>query len=466
MDRPASVEGAGSDGLGRWSARGGAVGADAASWRQDNRALGLVTRVAEMTDPKTGRKSKLHLLMMKAAMSALRTVALIARREFITRARTRVFITSTVLVLLGIAGYVALQVNVLNKQTAPKATTVNVAFVGDVSGLANGFTAAAKAANFTITTKTVADEAEGRTQIQQGKLDAVISGPIDKPHLLVSDNFDPQLQGYFQNLVYQHVLDAQLAAAGLNPADIEAKLNAASITVDSVTQAANQRTEKAWSGLIAAILLFLVFQAYGNLIAAGVVEEKANRVVEILLATVRPTQLLVGKVAGIGLVGLFQLTVSGAFAIAAVTVSHLVTVPSIAIGVVLAGILWFLLGFALYGVLYAAAGSLVSRAEEAQGTVLPVTLFIVEPWQMAGIDSIHLADPHARRDDDRRYRDLGVGSGDHPDGIDCRPGDSGGGENLFELGSPNRCASQAERRAGPGTPVGIDLRGEASWLKA
>jgi ABC-2 type transport system permease protein len=336
-----------------------------------------------MTDPKTGRKSKLHLLMMKAAMSALRTVALIARREFITRVRTRVFITSTVLVLLGIAGYVALQVNVLNKQTAPKATTVNVAFVGDVSGLANGFTAAAKAANFTITTKTVADEAEGRSQIQQGKLDAVISGPIDKPHLLVSDNFDPQLQGYFQDLVYQHVLDAQLAAAGLNPADIEAKLNAASITVDSVTQAANQRTEKAWSGLIAAILLFLVFQAYGNLIAAGVVEEKANRVVEILLATVRPTQLLVGKVAGIGLVGLFQLTVSGAFAIAAVTVSHLFTVPSIAIGVVLAGILWFLLGFALYGVLYAAAGSLVSRAEEAQGIVLPVTLFIVISYAAA-----------------------------------------------------------------------------------
>ncbi len=62
-------------------------------------------------------------------MSALHTVALIARREFVTRVRTRVFITSTVLVLLGIAGYVALQVNVLNKQTAPKATTLNVAFV-------------------------------------------------------------------------------------------------------------------------------------------------------------------------------------------------------------------------------------------------------------------------------------------------------------------------------------------------
>jgi ABC-2 type transport system permease protein len=287
------------------------------------------------------------------------------------------------LVLLGIAGYVALQVNVLNKQTAATATTLNVAFVGDVSGLANGFTAAAKAADFTIATKTVANVAEGRTEIQQGKLDAVISGPIDKPHLLVSDNFNGQLQGYFQDLVYQHVLDAQLAAAGLNPADVEAKLNAASITVDSVTQTPNQRIEKAWSGLVAAILLFLVFQAYGNVIAQGVVEEKANRIVEILLATVRPTQLLVGKVAGIGLVGLFQLTVSGAFAIAAVTVSHLFTFPSIAVGAVLAGILWFVLGFALFGVFYAAAGSLVSRTEEAQGTVLPVTLFITISYAVA-----------------------------------------------------------------------------------
>jgi ABC-2 type transport system permease protein len=310
-------------------------------------------------------------------MSALRTVALIARREFVTRVRTRVFITGTVLVLLGIAGYVVLQVNVLNKPTAPKATTLKVAFVGDVSDLANGFTAAAKAAGFTIATKMVSTEAEGRTEIEQGKLDAVISGPIDKPHLFVGDQFDGQLQGYFQDLVYQHVLDAQLAAAGLNPADIEAKLNAASISVDTVTPAANQRIEKVYSGLIAAIALFLVFQAYGNVIAAGVVEEKASRVVEILLATVRPTQLLVGKVAGIGLVGLVQLAVIGAFAIAAVTVSNLFTVPSIAIGVVLAGILWFLLGFALYGVLYAAAGSLVSRTEEAQSTVLPVTLFIV-----------------------------------------------------------------------------------------
>jgi len=123
----------------------------------------------------------------------------------------------------------------------------------------------------------------------------------------------------------------------------------------------------------------------------GVTEEKSSRVVEIILSTVRPATLLAGKVIGIGLVALTQLGVvflaiggllavtgggtpdvgeatGGAFDIS------LSDVPLGSIGMLL---LWFVVGFSIYNVLYAAIGSLVSRVEDAQNANIPLSLLVV-----------------------------------------------------------------------------------------
>ena len=83
--------------------------------------------------------------------------------------------------------------------------------------------------------------------------------------------------------------------------------------------------------LVGTLLLFFSLSGYGQLVATGVVEEKQSRVVELLLATIKPWQLLAGKVLGLGAVGLLQLVILGAIALALGGGVGLLTVPSAAI---------------------------------------------------------------------------------------------------------------------------------------
>jgi ABC-2 type transport system permease protein len=128
------------------------------------------------------------------------------------------------------------------------------------------------------------------------------------------------------------------------------------------------------TGLAAAILIYLIVFTYGQRIVSGVVEEKATRVAEILLASMRPAQLLVGKVLGIGASALAQvLALLIAFVVAAeASGSNLLHGASIDVVLVAAG--WLLLGYALHCTAFAAAGSMVSRESEATNVTFPVVL--------------------------------------------------------------------------------------------
>jgi ABC-2 type transport system permease protein len=130
-------------------------------------------------------------------------------------------------------------------------------------------------------------------------------------------------------------------------------------------------------GLVVAFLLYMALMIYGQMVAQGVVEEKSSRVVELLLSTVRPWQLLAGKVLGLGLVGLIQFAVIAVVGLAAGLATDAITISGAAIGGLLAGLLWYLLGFFFYATIFAAVGSLVSRQEDAQGVLTPVTMVIV-----------------------------------------------------------------------------------------
>ena len=116
---------------------------------------------------------------------------------------------------------------------------------------------------------------------------------------------------------------------------------------------------------------------YNTWILMGVMQEKASRVVEVLLATVRPIQLLGGKVLGIGLVAMGQagLIVAVALVVGAAVGSDLLhgTAPL----ELVSQLLWLLLGYAFYCWVYAAAGSMAERQDQVQTLVLPLTLPIV-----------------------------------------------------------------------------------------
>jgi ABC-2 type transport system permease protein len=109
-----------------------------------------------------------------------------------------------------------------------------------------------------------------------------------------------------------------------------------------------------------------------------VVEEKSSRVVELLLATIRPWQLMAGKVAGIGLVGLIQMAVIGGAGLIAGKVLGVLTISgSAAFGTVVWLVVWFLLGFVTYSLVFAALAALVSRQEDVGGVTSPALMFVV-----------------------------------------------------------------------------------------
>lgn len=119
------------------------------------------------------------------------------------------------------------------------------------------------------------------------------------------------------------------------------------------------------------------------------VEEKATRIMEILLATIPPSRLLAGKVIGIGLVGLLQLTIVGVAALVAVHVTNVAEIPALGVTSILGDIFWFVLGFLFYATAYAAVASLVSRQEEVQGAIGPISIL-----QIAGYLLMYAALPN------------------------------------------------------------------------
>ena len=143
-------------------------------------------------------------------------------------------------------------------------------------------------------------------------------------------------------------------------------------------------------GVVFVVLIFITLVIYGMWVAAGVVAEKSSRVMELLISAATPQELVIGKVAGIGLAGLLQYI---AILVPALTTlllqdriaSALLGSSSgldVSLGALTPGLLtaygaFWVLGFILYALIYAAAGSLVSRAEDLQVLALPLSIIAI-----------------------------------------------------------------------------------------
>lgn len=159
-------------------------------------------------------------------------------------------------------------------------------------------------------------------------------------------------------------------------------------------------------GYVMAFVIYFAVFIYGQYVMQGVIEEKSNRVVEVIVSSVRPFELLMGKVLGIGAMGLTQMItwavlVTGASAAIgpilmlfldpsdlgvpsgasqqAVMEAAGVTMPTIPLNLVIWFILFFLGGFLLYAALFAAVGSAVEQQQDAQNLLLPVMSPLILP---------------------------------------------------------------------------------------
>lgn len=139
--------------------------------------------------------------------------------------------------------------------------------------------------------------------------------------------------------------------------------------------------------ILAYLLLFILYMAlilYGQMVAQGVAEEKSSRIMEIMVSVVKPMQLMIGKIIGIGTLGLVQFAIwigTGAIVISMKNLG--LSIGDIPIGTLLWFALFFILGYLFYATIFAAAGALVSRVEEVQQVITILMMGLIAGFIIA-----------------------------------------------------------------------------------
>ena len=300
------------------------------------------------------------------------SIGLVASREVRERLRGRVFRVGTLVILLVVAG--AIVIPVLSKGSK---ATEEVGVVGSPSaGQRQAALVVGRRAGVVVHILPEASLADAKGALRSG----LIGLCIDGQRLLVNKASSTS-DTYVQDLADELGILRAYAGAGISPTQESELARARPLAVVSLqpsTKSGSQATS-----VIGVVLIFVMLSQYLTWTLMGVMEEKTSRVVEVLLATVRPIQLLTGKVLGIGLVAMGQavLTVLFALALAKAVGSSLLhgTAPL----ELVSAVVWLVLGYAFYCWVYAAAGSLVERQDQVQTLALPLSLPMIVGYVLA-----------------------------------------------------------------------------------
>jgi ABC-2 type transport system permease protein len=313
-------------------------------------------------------------------------IRLVARREVLTQVRSKGFLIGLVISALIVAGIIVVPQLI----GSDDAYTVSLAGEGS-DELATGIEQVAEQSGVDVEVEHADDEAAARLAITEGEADAAV---LDSEVIVSDGSVDPQLEGVLQNAHAAIASQAQLSDAGLDPQQIQEALSVEPLAADPVEGSQDDDAREGIAFLTVIALFFLIIGS-ASLVAIGVVEEKSSRIVEILLIAVRPWQLLAGKIIAFVTLGLIQLVVlatSGFIAVNAV--GNLGDLPPGMPGILAVAFAGFLLGFLFYAAAAAAFASLVSRQEEVNQVLTPMTISIVASY-LVGIWALNSPDSPA-----------------------------------------------------------------------
>jgi ABC-2 type transport system permease protein len=314
--------------------------------------------------------------MSAGEVSGRQVVRLVVRREIRMRVRSKAMVVSTIVFLVAILA-LAILPGVLGGDDVHR-----VGMVGPGSeAIVEQLTAAASDDFGRIEPIVAADRAQGEQRVRDGDLEVLI---IDGRVLVVDEELDGRFEALLQSAHRQASVTAALAGAGLAPERIRDALDPAPMelrTLQPKDEGAEQRRFLAFAGTV---LLYIELIFAGSMIASGVVEEKTSRVVELLLAKASSTQLLTGKVLGMGLLALAELTLYVTVGLTAATLAGTIDLPPATVQAGVLVVFWFILGFALYSSLFVVAGALAGRPEDLQNTSQVVSLVVMIGY-LAGI---------------------------------------------------------------------------------
>jgi ABC-2 type transport system permease protein len=309
-------------------------------------------------------------------MTARRSIWEVARRELMERSRSRVVrVTLALLLVLSVGGAIAAA---RIGQTSPRDD------IGLVGARAATFEpiiqAQAQALGRRVRVQRLAGVADASRALRDGSLDAAL---VDGRQVIVKRSRSNQAARLVQSAVAAQAVIGRLRAAGLSREQAVQALAPRPLPVKALEPSTRETDRNRGLLYIGTLVLFLALISFGQAVAASVAEEKSSRVVEVLLTTLSPRRLLAGKVLGVGLVGIVLLFIPGVAALGAGALAGRSGLPSAAPEAIALVLLWFVLGYFLYSVAYAAVGALVSRHEDLDTAGMPVNALLIASWIVA-----------------------------------------------------------------------------------
>lgn len=313
-------------------------------------------------------------------MSSLSTVWRIAMREIREHGKSKSFLITSAITFLLVAALVVVPGLIGDSTSEYTVGTVgdgNEPIIVAAEQLGNAGDEQGAEPSVSIEAEAFPDREGAEAALDVGDIDAVL---IDAQEVIVESvgGFgDSELLSLLQQGAASIELEAIVSEGGQAAADVIEVMTSDPLQATTLSgPEAGDGTQGAvaYAGLL---LLYMAVLLYGNWMLSGVTEEKSNRVVEVLLSSVKPWQLLAGKIIGIGSLGIAQFSGTILVALLAVQLTGAIELPDLDAATVLNLVLWFILGFLMFAVLYGAAGSLVSRMEDAQNVAFPLSMVAV-----------------------------------------------------------------------------------------
>jgi ABC-2 type transport system permease protein len=306
-------------------------------------------------------------------MNRTRQTFELARRDFIQRAKSKAFLTA-MLLTVGIVVMIGPILSLADRNSGP----TYVGLVGELpQGTGDSILLQADALDMDIAITSFTDLELAEQAIVDGDISVAING-LDE--LIFKENVQTRLAAVAIGGVAAAQREVTAAEMGLSPEEFNSLLVPVEFsqrTLEPSETAADQARQT--GALVGLLLLYMSLLMFGQFVMMGIMEEKQTRVVEVVLSRVKPTQVLIGKVIGIGILGLVQIIALGAAAIFTLSVVDIADVDIAGIGLEIFGtlVLWYLLGYAFYSVMYGTLGATISRQEDMQGVaMLPVLLIL------------------------------------------------------------------------------------------
>jgi ABC-2 type transport system permease protein len=327
----------------------------------------------------------------------------VIRREYLERVRTKAFWISTLLVPVFMGGMMVIpawlaargggefKIAVLDETGRffdPMAAQVSESLAQDGATLEVNLVRVDPGPDPQATREQVKEDVQAQTY------DGLLIIPSTLPAAGQPEYIAPNVAAFrllsvLEKSVNSVIIADRLTSAGLDPSQVGKLTRRVDLKTFKLGAKGEETRDQGQSFILSYFFVLIIYMTvlmYGMYVMRGVLEEKSSHIVEVIIATVRPFELMLGKILGIGAVGLTQMVLWAALGLALSTPAILTAIglsgmqlPQIPVTLLVFFVIYFVLGYLLFGTLYAGVGAAFDTEQDAQNFQSVITVFLIIP---------------------------------------------------------------------------------------